>query len=257
MLATPNLRATRQNRSGFTLIELLVVIAIIAILAAILFPAFAKARESARRISCVNNLKQIGTAMMQYTQEFDEKLPAAKDNASPEAQWVVMIKPYLQDTGVYRCPSNTMATPMVDTPPTTGAYANHYNVNGGSGASGSDNFVTLAASQSGIRNRPMNRADTGAEAGGASIAEIVSPSQCILVCENNRDKGGGDFYDLADLTFQGHLGTTNFLFADGHVKSMRPTLTVQGTNMWDINSTKAPSNGLITKMGDQTTNLAK
>lgn len=63
------------DKRGFTLIELLVVIAIIAILAAILFPAFAKARESARRISCVNNLKQIGMGILQYRQEYDEKSP--------------------------------------------------------------------------------------------------------------------------------------------------------------------------------------
>ena len=253
MLVTPNLRATRQNRSGFTLIELLVVIAIIAILAAILFPAFAKARESARRISCVSNLKQIGTGIMQYTQEYDEKLPPAKDDAP--AQWVVAIKPYVQDTAIYTCPSNTMATKMKDT--STGVYSNHYNVNGGSGESGKDNLVTSAASQDGIRNRPMNRAFTGAEGGGAALSVITAPSQCILVSENNKDKDGGDFYDLSDSTFQGHLGTTNFLFADGHVKSMRPTLTVQGTNMWDVDSTKAPSNALILLMGTETTNLAK
>src|SRR5688500_6579567 len=65
----------RVIRNGFTLIELLVVIAIIAILAAILFPVFARARENARRSSCQSNMKQLGLGMMQYTQDYDEKLP--------------------------------------------------------------------------------------------------------------------------------------------------------------------------------------
>ena len=68
------------KRRGFTLIELLVVIAIIAILAAILFPVFAQAREKARAATCVSNLKQIGNAMMMYVQDYDERLPGA---ASP------------------------------------------------------------------------------------------------------------------------------------------------------------------------------
>jgi prepilin-type N-terminal cleavage/methylation domain-containing protein len=66
-----------RKRTGFTLIELLVVIAIIAILAAILFPVFARARENARRASCQSNLKQIGLAVYQYTQDYDEKCPSA------------------------------------------------------------------------------------------------------------------------------------------------------------------------------------
>ena len=66
-----------NKRSAFTLIELLVVIAIIAILAAILFPVFARARENARRTSCLSNLKQIGLGVLQYTQDYDEKLPDA------------------------------------------------------------------------------------------------------------------------------------------------------------------------------------
>lgn len=66
---------TRYHRKAFTLIELLVVIAIIAILASILFPVFARARENARRTSCVSNLKQLGLGMMQYTQDYDERYP--------------------------------------------------------------------------------------------------------------------------------------------------------------------------------------
>jgi len=66
---------SRNNKSAFTLIELLVVIAIISILAAILFPVFGRARENARRASCMSNLKQIGLAIMQYTQDYDEKYP--------------------------------------------------------------------------------------------------------------------------------------------------------------------------------------
>src|SRR5688572_20769118 len=65
----------RRERAGFTLIELLVVIAIIAILAAILFPVFAQAREKARQTSCLSNMKQLGTSFMMYTQDYDERLP--------------------------------------------------------------------------------------------------------------------------------------------------------------------------------------
>ena len=72
-------------KMGFTLIELLVVIAIISILAAILFPAFARARENARRASCQSNLKQIGLGIFQYTQDYDERLPATAVSAIPSA----------------------------------------------------------------------------------------------------------------------------------------------------------------------------
>ena len=74
-----NSGAGKSNR-GFTLIELLVVIAIIAILAAILFPVFAKAREKARQITCASNLKQIGLGFTQYIQDYDERLPCGTDD---------------------------------------------------------------------------------------------------------------------------------------------------------------------------------
>src|SRR5438874_7363740 len=70
----------RRTQSAFTLIELLVVIAIIAILAAILFPVFGRARENARRSSCQSNLKQLGIAIMQYTQDYDERMPLMEAN---------------------------------------------------------------------------------------------------------------------------------------------------------------------------------
>src|SRR5690606_1337372 len=73
----------RKDRHAFTLIELLVVIAIIAILAAILFPVFARARENARRTSCQSNLKQMGLAIMQYTQDYDERLFGHRNYSPP------------------------------------------------------------------------------------------------------------------------------------------------------------------------------
>ncbi len=152
----------RINRvgTGFTLIELLVVIAIIAILAAILFPVFAQAREKARQISCVSNIKQMGTATMAYVQDYDEKFyphrfncndgtvagativcPAYKDaagNLLPEAKmlsngsemrlyWVYMLQPYAKNFQMFACPSNPNSfvpggaqTPIYKAPGTAG-----------------------------------------------------------------------------------------------------------------------------------------
>jgi prepilin-type N-terminal cleavage/methylation domain-containing protein/prepilin-type processing-associated H-X9-DG protein len=103
-----------MRKRAFTLIELLVVIAIIAILAAILFPVFAKARESARSASCKSNLQQIGKAFMMYTQDYDEKGPTGSgdnggtlrcaDNLACEG-WEPRIQPYIKNWGVFKCPS--------------------------------------------------------------------------------------------------------------------------------------------------------
>jgi prepilin-type N-terminal cleavage/methylation domain-containing protein/prepilin-type processing-associated H-X9-DG protein len=106
-------------RRGFTLIELLVVIAIIAILAAILFPVFAQARAAARKTSCLSNLKQLGTGMMMYTQDYDEKFPSwnwgffcnggnAGQARDSSAFWTAAILPYVKNTGVYRCPDDIL-----------------------------------------------------------------------------------------------------------------------------------------------------
>jgi prepilin-type N-terminal cleavage/methylation domain-containing protein len=101
-----------QSFKGFTLIELLVVIAIIAILAAILFPVFARARENARRASCLSNAKQAGLGMMQYTQDYDEKLMFAYNTGGKI--WATDIQPYVKNWQLFKCPSMTMGRKFGD-----------------------------------------------------------------------------------------------------------------------------------------------
>ncbi|GIV21100.1 MAG: hypothetical protein KatS3mg023_2851 [Armatimonadota bacterium] len=108
-------------RNAFTLIELLVVIAIIAILAAILFPVFAQARDKARQASCLSNVKQIGTAMMMYAQDYDEVLPRNAYADAPRVlegehftncstpRWMDVIQPYVKNLQIFNCPSDPFA----------------------------------------------------------------------------------------------------------------------------------------------------
>lgn len=111
-----------KNKSGFTLIELLVVIAIIAILAAILFPVFAKAREKARQIACLSNEKQIGLALLQYTQDNDEFFPSRYGQTDPNGHqwsWKDEVYPYIKSIAVFKCPSNPSAQLLDLTPKST------------------------------------------------------------------------------------------------------------------------------------------
>jgi prepilin-type N-terminal cleavage/methylation domain-containing protein/prepilin-type processing-associated H-X9-DG protein len=120
---------SKRGSNAFTLIELLVVIAIIAILAAILFPVFAQAREKARSISCLSNMKQIATASMMYTQDYDENMvlyvasfcgrvqnpldandrPGGTTGAGRRAMWQYLLHPYIKSWDVYSCPSDAPA----------------------------------------------------------------------------------------------------------------------------------------------------
>jgi prepilin-type N-terminal cleavage/methylation domain-containing protein/prepilin-type processing-associated H-X9-DG protein len=164
---------TSHIRSGFTLIELLVVIAIIALLAAILFPAFARARENARRSSCLSNTRQLGMGLMQYTQDYDERLPETIANGFA---WTVSIYPYVKSDGVYNCPNvKYKATP---------------------GTSGNNGFYTSYGFNGQMSRRAI--AEMGDAAGTAVIAEA---SRYVTTLGSSPDLDDYDKWpDYVDIT---------------------------------------------------------
>jgi len=228
-----HLRKPAPVRVAFTLIELLVVIAIIAILAAILFPVFARARENARRSSCQSNLKQIGLGVLQYSQDYDESVVPLRlyyDGTAnvPVGLFSVLLQPYIKSTQLFKCPSNSSNANngiMLGTGGSTGfpAIPVSYGANAGQQTEAQKGPGDL---------RPMQDASYGT----TSIASLNSVATTILISEQ-KNNIYGDLFDsgnMADL--QGHLGTTNFLFADGHVKSLKPIATGTPACMWTINN---------------------
>ena len=216
-----------KTRSAFTLIELLVVIAIIAILAAILFPVFGRARENARRSSCQSNLKQVGLGLLQYTQDYDEQnVPFRVTIGGNDAPWQFLIQPYIKSTQLFKCPSNTSSAFVDGTPFTaTGVpeIPRSYWINGGAEGTGGNDVGGL---------RPYK------DKAAVSQASINSPATTLSVCESKGGVGLPHMNDAGyltnnDNTFTNHLTTTNFLFMDGHVKAIKPTATATATlNMW-------------------------
>src|SRR5688572_19242272 len=111
----------RTHNSGFTLIELLVVIAIIAILASILFPVFAQARESACLTACLSNMKQMGTGLRMYSQDYDENFPLRRAQSPTliEGNWKHLLQPYIKNLQIFQCPSNQASRVLDETGGTT------------------------------------------------------------------------------------------------------------------------------------------
>ncbi len=221
---------SRKSTKGFTLIELLVVIAIIAILAAILFPVFAKAREKARQTSCLSNIKQVNIAIMQYCQDYNEVLPT---NWLPATGlWYAgTIQPYMKSRQAMACPSFSpfcCGNVPLQCPNHWMTYGISYGLNDG---------ICMVSSFS------------------YALGKIETPAATILIADALSDVGGANYGSHligCPTNYWGaaHYGVefrhsegANFGFADGHAKWMKqgqvaPNTALAGNDpdysLWDI-----------------------
>ncbi len=232
---------TKNSRkiSGFTLIELLVVIAIIAILAAILFPVFARARENARRSSCQSNLKQIGLGFIQYIQDYDERYPLATNGTAISSSWAQSIQPYLKSDQIYQCPSdsgppdsrpafpgytdywyNAMLS-YSGTVPVTSATAAVYDSTGLNQSALIASSLTILAGD-GDGTPALGIATARFRANGCGNDGAVSGTSpgfgnCTGATAQLATKGGMGAPNASTANSR-HLDGVNLAFADGHVK---------------------------------------
>jgi prepilin-type N-terminal cleavage/methylation domain-containing protein/prepilin-type processing-associated H-X9-DG protein len=269
--------STKLNRKAFTLIELLVVIAIIALLAAILFPVFSRARESARRSSCASNLKQIGLGIMQYTQDYDEMMvPAYIDGTCAAGQgwgitngsqacsgssagtgnlkWMDLLDPYVKSAQIFNCPS---ASRVADNAGGTILFEKYVVASGEKYGHYAAN-LTYRSPADGYTPPFSVNTSSGFQSG--SLAKFAAPSTTIMVAEargglaTSGSSGGTDCLMTWNLNTEvpvyrppgtygantwkntswvaatavpfgaiteRHLETTNILYCDGHVKSVK------------------------------------
>ncbi len=237
-------RATRSARNGlhpgagFTLIELLVVIAIIAILAAILFPVFAQAREKGRQAACMSNTKQIMLGVMQYVQDYDETFPRAfYGGQGGPWDWHQNIQPYVKNTGVFQCPSDPSkeAPSYMSAQGPGGKFHTSYIANGRFLAI--RNFLIGIADQSSLSMAELDKpASTVFLSDGAVVARnLPAPQPAVTPDSPKGGKGAawllGDPADTirasspTEPNWGGpavrHMEMSNVGFADGHVKAMK------------------------------------
>ena len=192
-------------KSGFTLIELLIVVAIIALLAALLFPVFARARENARRTACQSNEKQIALGLLQYAQDYDERLPFTANGAGLE-DWFNDIMPYVKSLQIFRCPNAPRPAPV-----------------------SSDNEFTTYCLPG--RDLPSNPRLTIFKRDGLHLSQVKQPARTMMLLDSRHgstDYVNGKGASMCQLNVPPesrstvastiHLDGYNVAFVDGHVK---------------------------------------
>jgi prepilin-type N-terminal cleavage/methylation domain-containing protein/prepilin-type processing-associated H-X9-DG protein len=241
-----------DSRRGFTLIELLVVIAIIAILAAILFPVFAQARENARKISCNSNLKQLAVAVLMYTQDYDETFPMVTGQTMPpvvgspfgDQTWVqndivFLIQPYVKNFQVFFCPDRAKQVDQagdicVSGPNNQDVWGYGYNWSSGYGYLPNnmhdlwhqgDGCVMAQIADGSLPGRAISAVNFPAQF--AILGDTGdTPRQTLNTATYDPRCGAGYEGGNADLpTGARHQGGNNFAFADGHVKIFKVNLS--------------------------------
>jgi len=244
-----------MNRKAFTLIELLVVIAIIAILAAILFPVFAQAREKARATACLSNLKQSSLAYAMYTQDYDETTPIQNSpvladvagNYASGGYWFQLIQPYVKNWNLMVCPDRSaqgaynpkrsLAVNQSRFPPAIGLRYQGYGYNDG-WISDSGYGLTLQLPDG---SRP-----------GRSIAGIVTPADCVAFGDSYDTPG----YSIAMDNIWGgsdappttksirHSSNLNYAFVDGHAKIIHMQLGTYAGYPYTVGRPASETDGL-------------
>ncbi len=225
-------------RKGFTLIELLVVIAIIAILAAILFPVFAQARESARRTQCLSNVRQSGTAMYMYIQDYDETTPSVVHDNTTDAEndFYAILQPYIKNVTMFYCPDRNewTLTPTDDCSGQEGINPEKRCIGYGY------NWGPASSFRLGMVGARIHF-PTGYIEPGISLASIVAPADMMTYA----DSGDNPRYTIcSNYIFQyykytknsdiRHGGKLNVNFADGHAKAMSWKAGLVGTSLYGL-----------------------
>lgn len=282
----------KPGRSGFTLIELLVVIAIIAILASILFPVFQKVRENARRTACISNMKQIGIASIQYTQDYDEKYVAGCGSNGKGAGWAGQLYPFVKSTGAFKCPDDSTSLP--GTPVSYGLNSQFSPYNGaGTGPNGIslakvnaptqtvlffevvnsgyyDVTAPIGATGVGGMSADEEPGNQGGSAAGYGIGNNFDLTGFNTAYRNSkytgRDNNGGEVkYATGYLrnsvsnvngNFTGvegcHAGGAVYLLADGHAKFFRPSSVSGGYENFTPGDCGATGTAATTACADNT-----
>jgi prepilin-type N-terminal cleavage/methylation domain-containing protein/prepilin-type processing-associated H-X9-DG protein len=219
-----------RRAAGFTLIELLIVIAILAILAALLFPVFARARENARRASCLSNLRQIGLGLLQYVQDYDEQNtrqwygsssgPSEPVASGTRYKWMDAIFPYVKSEQLFNCPSHTLPVTLG-----TSTFDRYQFRTGRNYGSYGVNTSYFDEPIDGIYTNPFQNPSVASwEAPATTVYAVDSAALFSIGWPNGNPPvvGTGPRYLYSEfMTVERHLETCVVLYCDGHVKAQK------------------------------------